>query len=295
MANSSQNVTKELLLFTAVTSGTAAFTCLAALIFVFALKLHTKLVYRMAAYQVLTSLVFAISNTLNLAAVDYRAGGYTLAGEHVTNDVCQFVAFIRMYAAWLKLLAVVLVTSHLYCYVVRYKNYKWCELAYVVASVVVPTVISVIPFFTRSYGIDGQWCWIKHAYRYAEEEKLVLWFGPALFFLSIVSVAVVYMAVVQFRRTHLESDDETILINKQSQKQILSQLLPLLAYPVLFLIFLLPSLVSQMYRQQSGDVRPWLDPVNAFFSAALSFSAGLTLLAHVFVLQCFVKRRRRYM
>ena len=254
----------------------------AALILLLALNFHRKLVYRLAAYQVLTSLVFAVSNTLNLAAVDYHGKYYTLAGESATLKVCQFVAFMRMCSAWMKLLAVVLVTVHLYCYVVRYNNWKRCEGVYVIVTVLVPTAISVIPFATGSYGPDGQWCWIARTYKHAEVEKLTLWFGPAVFFLSVVTSMVVYMAVVQYRRAYLEETDDVYVTVRQAHKQVFKQMLPLLAYPVLFFIFLLPSLVSQMYSQEES----WQDLVNAFFSAALSISAGVTLILHISIVWC---------
>ena len=286
-------VTLQVVIITGVTGGVAVLTCLSALVLILALKLHTKLVYRLAAYQVLTSLVFAIANLLNLAAVDYH-DDYKFSGDPTTRRVCQIVAFARMYSAWLKLLAVVFVTLHLYCYVVCYRNMKRCELVYVLVSLLLPITVSVVPFTfgTNSYGADGQWCWISTLSSYSELLKLLLWFGPAVFLLCIVTAAVAYLIVVLFRRACLESSDEfNIAYKQQSHKQAFNQMLPLLAYPVLFLIFLLPSLVSQVYREDEvlTDTK-WLEPVNAFFSSLLSTSAGLTLMAHISTLWCATKR-----
>lgn len=286
-------VTQQVVIITSVTGGVAVLTCVAALVLVLALKLHTKLVYRLAAYQVLTSLLFAVANCLNLAVVDYHRDNATnamfqFAGDSATHRVlCQIVAFARMYSAWVKLLAVVLVTCHLYCYVVRYNNLKRCEVVYVLVSVLVPIAICVVPFAMKSYGADGQWCWISG--ENSHQLKMSLWFGPAVFLLCIVTAAVAYMIVVLFRRACLESNDEFHNRMRQQHKNALLQLLPLLAYPVLFLIFLLPSFVSQVYGEEA-TYAAWLDPVNAFFSSLLSTSAGLTLIVHISSVWCATKR-----
>ena len=117
---------------------TSVLVCLLAAIFVFALKLHTRVVYRLALYQVLASLFFAMAETFQIIFVHYHQN------PEVYDQLCKTMGFFVLYTRWAKLLFTAWITFHLFCFAVLHKNWKRLEPLYVVTSVLVPVGIAVI-------------------------------------------------------------------------------------------------------------------------------------------------------
>ena len=121
--------------------------CLVAAILEFALKLHKKIVYRLALYyQVLAGLILALAQLLQVFEVNY------LTDPKLYDRACIALGWFGMYSQWMKLLFTVWVTFHLFCFGVLHKNLKKFEVLYVVTSLILPAVIAAVPLITRSYG-----------------------------------------------------------------------------------------------------------------------------------------------
>ena len=130
--------------------------CLLAAVLVFGLQLYTKVVYRLALYQVLASLALATVAVLQTIFINYSKN------PQVYGRVCRVIGYLDLYSEWTKLLFTMWVTFHLFCFVVLHKNQKKLEVLYIVTSLLVPALIAAIPLVTQTYGLSsgGAMCYI---------------------------------------------------------------------------------------------------------------------------------------
>ena len=266
-----------------VTNGVSVLVCLAAVVLLFALKLHKKLVYRLALYQVMAGLILALVEVFQVLEDNY------------TNDpelyerVCIALGWIGMYSQWMKLLFTVWVTFHLFCFGVLHKNLKKLEVLYVVTSLLVPAVIAAVPLLTRSYGyrsVDG--CYILEYENNVTLtngiiETFALWDGPAMVILLALSIAMAVMIIKLTQKVCWRLKYDEITDGDRFWKA-LKQLLPLAAFPALFLLFIVPLFIYDMYY---SIVTPTPDAdlvLLASTSIALwSMTSGVTLIVHIAV------------
>ena len=112
----------------AIIGGTAnsvsILVCLLAVTMVIALKLYKKAVYRLALYQVLSSLALAAVEVLQTIFVNYSQNPL------VYGRVCTGIGYLASYVEWMKLLFTMWVTFHIFCFVVLHKNQKRFEVLY---------------------------------------------------------------------------------------------------------------------------------------------------------------------
>ncbi|KAL5509140.1 hypothetical protein EMCRGX_G004450 [Ephydatia muelleri] len=142
------------------TNFASVLVCLLAAILVLCLKLYRMGVYRLALYQVLASLVFAMGQALQIIFVDYDQN----SEEGIRYDpLCTTMGWLVVYTSWVKLLFTMWVTFHVFCFAVLHKNLKKLEVLYVVTSLLVPVVIAAVPLITGTYGQDPNIgsCWIE--------------------------------------------------------------------------------------------------------------------------------------
>ena len=123
------------------TNGVSVLMCLLAAILVFVLKLHKKVVYRLALYQVFASLSFAMSQ---IVQVIYNYVSY--------NRLCIAFGWLGLYTEWVKLLFTMWVTFHLFCFAILHKNLQKLEVFYVATSLLVPAMIACVPLMSNAYG-----------------------------------------------------------------------------------------------------------------------------------------------
>ena len=263
--------------------------CSVAIVLVLVLRLYRSLVYRLAAYQVLAALLYGIVCALQILSKEETGP--------INTPLCQATAFFMIYFQWVKLMFTVWVTAHLFFFAVFYKNLKKWEPLYVLSSVLVPIVISVIPFTTGSYGRAGAWCWIQNwkgncplnISTAGVIEQFTVWYGPAFVVFVGDSLAVVVMAIVLFRRACRYSQDK----EWQQHKEALTQMLPLLAYPITYIILLLVPIATRVHTAHSHDpssVDYALLATTGMCMSLWGLAAGVALLAHM----CLVKKRKRH-
>ena len=277
----------------AVPYGTALVVCLFAVILVCALKLYKKPVYRLALYQVVAALAYA-------ALILFEP--LIFLNDDIVNDpdtfrpLCATVATLDLYIAWTKVLLALCVTIHLFCFTVFYKNLKNFEALYVAASLAIPVAIVIVPHTTDSYGLSGSWCWIQSWKDNCPQdpllagitEQFVLWFVPTVVILVVEMVAVIVMVIVLCRRAHSRapanvSDDD-------QNRKALKQLLPLVAYPILFSVFLILPFV---YRVYDGPATLGLTVASGSSPAGWSLSMGITLIVHIYLTRRAKRKRTK--
>ena len=257
--------------------------CTLAAILVFVLKLHRKVVYRLYLYQVLASLAFAAVEVLQIISADRKKiTAFSLA--------CTVIAALDLYLRWVKLLFTMWVTFHLFCFAVLHKNLKKLEVLYVVTSLLIPTVIAAVPLITKTYGVVRleNNCYIfvnNDSNHIASTEMMALWNAPAMAILLTASIAMVAMVMKLAHRVCQRVKYEPITDGGQYWKA-LKQLLPLVAFPMFFFIFIIPVLVFDIFLDNEA-----LYLASVIFVALWSLVSGVTLLVHISVAMCCTRRK----
>ena len=181
-------------------AGAGVLICATSIVLAASLKLYKQLVYRLAIYQVCSALGFevtAILDTVQFTILTYSKG-LTYHFPPSLLDQCFSNYIFRNNDA-----------VHLFCFAVCYRNLKRLELCYVVTSLVVSLVVSIVPFTTKSYGQENNgssWCWIvtenQNCHPNSSKtagfiEVFALWFGPALVsLLAVSSLVAIYVMCV---------------------------------------------------------------------------------------------------
>ena len=237
-------------------------TCLVALCWLFYLKLHKQFIYRLAAYQVMASLLNELFTVCQFTFLEYNDSKYMYS-------LCVTVSYLVQIAVWMKTFFSCWIIFHLFFFAVLLKNMRRLEPLYVITSILVPIAISSVPLITKSYGPTGEWCWIQRKkcgenYVVGDIEQIAVWYGPAFVLLVLQCVAMLIMNNIAFK-----------------------QLLPLVAYPVLFCILIIPPLIARVYGfVSSTPPSQGLVILLAICVPAWSLSAGVTLIVHIGGLKC---------
>ena len=270
--------------------------CVVAVSMVIVLRLYIHFIYRLAMYQVLASLFFSMSIGLALMLYDYKE-------DHLYYTVsCKMTAFLLVYSPWVKILFTSWLTFHLFSYVVFFKNLKRLEWLYISSSVFGPLLIACIPLVHNDYGFVGPWCYIRSwnddcaTEKYTEGiiEQFVLFYGPAFLMVGLCVVAIVTMLSVllyrNYSRVIYDDQSHAPLLDRDQRKEVIKQLLPLLAYPIIYLLILIFPLTYRIYSAISPDT----DFVSLLFLGlsydSVGFFSSMALLVHL----CSVQRYKRW-
>ena len=250
-------------------------TCLFALSWLFYLKLYKQFLYRLAAYQVMASLFHALLGVCQFSFLEYNDSKYT---------ACAAVGYLYLAAAWMKVTFGCWITFHLFCFAVLLKNMRKLEPLYVISSILVPILVSTIPLITKTYGPSGEWCSLRriecgHIEFDVVTEQIAIWYGPVFIVLVLQCIAMVIMMITVYYRAHRKSDDN--VFGRDKNNVAFKQLLPLVAYPVLFCILIIPPLIARVYGFASSTPNEGLLILTTICIPAWSFSAGVTLIVHI--------------
>lgn len=264
--------------------------CFVALLLVMLFRLYKQFAYRLALYQVLAAMAFGVVCAAEATFVAYDSD------PAVYSRACQAVATVFFCLEWVKLMFTNCVTFHLFCFAILNKNLKRLEPLYVVASLVLPAVLASVPHMTRSYGRSGAWCWIQdwknncpsEILEEGNVETFALWYGPAFCLLLVDSVAMVAMGFILAYRARRRREDarENLLPSSKAHAKALNQLLPLLAYPVVFFVFILGMFSYRLYNAQPRPPNYLLLKATAILAPGVGLTAGVVLLVHIAVAKC---------
>ena len=279
----------------------ATIVCSVAVTLVCIFKLYKHFAHRLALYQVLAALLYGASLAMELVF-------YPDPNQEMNSAGCKAIGFFFLYFSLVKLMFTSWVVLHLLCFSVFYKNFQHLEKLFVCISIGLPLLIVWVPFINDAYGSSGAWCWIRNwqndcsaeLYTPGIAEQFGL-LGLAMFCSIIDSIAIIVI-ISRLVCCQWSSEEVPLLMNERRMKfKALKELLPLLVYPILFCILLIPLVVNRAI-----DAIP-NSPANVVVSTLVSgifvplqpFFAGLALLVHVCVLKCwtckcFRKRRQHH-
>ena len=245
----------------AVSAGISAAACSVAVILLLWQRMYRCFTNRLVLYL----LLYTMANALNYVM---RLGGTfpSFVKSEVYNDwFCPFHGFLTLYFDFAQLLMQTGLTFHIGCLVVlvevrctrplghcyqgitsafesgsrNAKRYAVClELVYALAPALIPLLFAWVPFTTNDFGPSGLWCWIRRT----DEEKCelvisgviqqyTLWYGPLMVVTLInTTVIIITIATICKKAHHFKKSGETLTGYKNTLKQVL----PILAYPVIF-------------------------------------------------------------
>ena len=256
-------------------------------------KLYRYLSHRLATYQVLAALFFGCVCALEMIFINYSKN------PSLYQSLCAGAGFLLEYAVWVKLMFMFCLTFHLFSFAVFHADLIHFEIPYVIVSIGGPLLFCWVPFIHSVYGQAGAWCWIQNWKGDCADNKLPdgeieeysLLYGPAFVGLSLSAVAVFVIVVVLLYRAYCNDsrtkmNEEYIPLLTLQRKKALREILPLVAYPILFIIFFMPSFVNRIRGAVLKDTSLASFMWSAVTTPMLSFFAGLTLILHIAILEC---------
>ena len=215
--------------------------CFTILIMLFQ-KAYKEFVHRLAFYLTITALVVSIVLLIRVAATEQRCGHLVVKDDNYR--LCAAMGFLLEYSALVALVFLFWVTFHIFMMAVFKQNFytsRKNEVACVVIAIVVPFLISIVPFipFNQNgimYGLTVPWCWIKatdencNAYNEGFSEQIALFYGPLTLLILFNFVVMVAAVIVLCRGTKAENK-----LRLQNQyKKALKETWPLILYPLFF-------------------------------------------------------------
>ena len=262
----------------------------------FCFNLHRQLIYRLALYQVCSAFGYGVTCAFDVIQVPFIQNGNR---GQVNHPLCYISSFLTTYTLLAKLLFTLVMTIHLFFFTVFYKNLRKLEVWYVLTALVLPLLAAIVPFTTDTYGQSGRgspWCWITvDAIDCSDAtnhngvlEVFSLWLGPAVVCLVIMFTLVcILIGVLVFR---IYQHAASVVKNRLALKQMM----PLLAYPVVYCALVFVTVVHYIY-----DAIPGSHTSETAFSISdeLSFTgyvwtAGLTFLIHILVVKTSMKKTK---
>ena len=256
------NVTHEHYLGVFVTQLTlASMACVAscvAFVTIVLCKGYKRFVYRLVLYLMATNLFQSLTNILEGLPMTWvklnGVGVVTERNESAWKELCVVDAFLNQIAIWMQNFIILWIIFYLLMIVwklarVQQQPYghqsgqitkpgvSKKELVGVIFCVGFPFIFNWIPFAKNLYGPSGMWCWIKltnslgcHShYKLGLTLTFLLYYGPLLVIFSFSSAAIVYIVIFLCIK-YSKAKGELRLIYRKALKEML----PLLAYPILF-------------------------------------------------------------
>ena len=253
-------------------------------------------VYRLAVYQVLSSLFTSASVALVLAERDEKTVYF--------NVICQAEAFLLEYTNWVKTLFTLCLSIHLFIYTVYLKNLQRLEYLYIVISLCLPLLQAWVPFIHHNYGLAGAWCFIKSWKDNCAQEKddegiieqFALYFGPMMACVVVCIILCFTTIFVMVKRLHsFSSDHEQLLIESNenvTKKEALKQIIPLLLYPALYSVLMIVSTGRRIHDAVSSDssnIVIWISGLMG--GASYGFLNAILLFCHIAYV--YFKKKRK--
>ena len=262
--------------------------CLSTVAVVCKQRLHKTLVYRLAVYQVLSAMEFSI---LWIIVSVKMYGFYSIKIVVVLDALLMGSSFIKlMFTVWISI--------HLFALAVFHKNLQRLERLYVVSSLLIPLAVTIVLL-----GINLTGC---HGYRTYLREEIIFIIIFAV--LVIVSLLMVVMGIILCHRACRRRNAVLSEYDKQ-HKKVLREMLPLLLYPIFFLLFTMVIFVFAVYDFGTPaynftymsyntnttitmtEYNLWAPTLFGIFAPFWSFTTSLLLISHLCVVRCVNKKK----
>ena len=289
---------KNLLLY--ILGGGSAFStliCVIALLITCYYRLYKRIVHRLVIYQLLSAIMFSLVCSAELSFLNYDYNDSSM----MMKALCGAVGFLVSVTIGIKFIITFWLTFYLFMFAVFSKDLYHLELLYIITSIGIPLLFDWIPFVNGLYGAAGAWCWIRNWKGGCPEDKIMLgtieqyafeYVPGGLLFLIDLILIIVTIGVLLYRsycRPVKEAAEYDPLLERQAkrQKKAFKEILPLILYPIIFIILFLPSLIQRIY----GAIVPEAQRYFVFVLQAVTIPGyglfvGVIVIIHIFIMKC---------
>ncbi|XP_011404082.1 PREDICTED: cyclic AMP receptor 2-like [Amphimedon queenslandica] len=284
----------------------SATVCLTALLMIIKLKYYKDTVQRLLLWQLIAGLGLSLYNMLNLLFINYDEE----TSSRAYTVLCSIVGYIGTVTFFVKIAFTLWLTIFLFRCLVCLKDPKELskmEILYVSTSLGLPLLVSLVPFIHHSYGIAGAWCWIKEwKDDCASDEKLVLGVifedafyssGAVIALTNAVLITITLSTVLCRIRCSCvgssSSEKEQLLETVQlKHKNLLKKLLPLIAYPLVFLFLIIFPLTNRIYGGIGKRISFPLFMLHAAVEPFWGLFVGVAIIVHIAVIEYKKKTKK---
>ena len=190
-----------------------------------------------------------------ISAMHSLVYGVFRSSTTVSDISCLVLGFAELYCSWVELMLLSCMMVYLLLLVVGGR-----ELSYVVQmllSFLLPLTWCWVPFLFKSFGAVGPWCGIR-AHRSDEDcglyttgviFRFILWQIPLFGAFSVFFLVCFLLFFRKLRRDSVKWEAAHYEPKaKEAKKIVIRQLMPLLSYPVIYLLLKFPLLLNQIYE-----------------------------------------------
>ena len=244
-------------------------TCVVTLILVCVLKLHKTQIYRLAMYQVLSALVFSIL--------------WIVVSINPTVTLVVVIGALLLGSMVMKLMFTVWIVIHLFALAVFHKKLQRLEPLYVASSLLIPLMVTavILPIgvVEKSHITSKYACMI-------EDIMFTIVFGVLVFTSWLIITMGTVLCHRACRRRNLVLSD----YDKQ-HKKALCEIVPLLLYPILFLLLITPIFVISVRDITRPEKVFPSGLIFSIFAPIWSFTTSMSLIYHLCVVRHLKKTR----
>ena len=270
--------------------------CFIALLITCYYRLYKRFVHRLVIYQLFSAIIFSLVCSAQLSFLNYDYNDSSM----MMKALCGTVGFLLSVTVGTKFLITFWLTFYLFMFAVFSKDLRHLELLYVITSIGIPLLFDWIPFVNGLYGVAGAWCWIKNWKGNCPEDKMLLGTieqyaflyvpGGVLFLIDLILI-IVTIGVLLYRsycRPVKKTAEYDPLLERQAkgQKKAFKEILPLMLYPIIFMILFLPSLIQRIYGAIVPETEYFLFVLHAATGSSWGIFVGVIVMIHVFILKC---------
>lgn len=239
----------------------------------------------------------------------------TFVMSEAYTPFCSASGFLNEYSGFAQLLSQTVLTFHIGCLIVlveirctrplghnylgittafemnstrKAKCYGRClELFFALSPLVIPHSFIWVPFINDNYGhAYGLWCWIRRTGDNCKPvpsgivEEYAIYYGPLLF-LTFANACVIITTIVtiSWKAYHAHKLGEISTGYQDTMKQVL----PILAYPIIFQVLSWFSLADRLYSLLSSESNIPLFVIHSIGSPSWGFFAAVTFAIYFVV------------
>lgn len=236
--------------------------CSVAVALFFLYKLHRYFNYRLILYLLVANMLHSTVEALQLPFLWIQVS--SKAPDTAGSIYCMGMAFLEEYSGLVLLLCVAFICAEIFVMVVCYSELSKVEVPCVALCIVLPVLVSAVPFTTNTYGFSNGVCWIEQnkassSRSLGQVEQYALWYGPAIAIgiccMFCTVAAIVFITCHSFRNRVMDgsaSDHLEIPLQISLQGKYISALketLPFMIYPITVLIVSLAEISSVLYTE----------------------------------------------
>ena len=274
--NASNDDYKVTLISVGTIVGVTVIVCVIAVILIVTMRLHTKMVYRLALYQIVSIILLLVLWEAYLTARLSVSG----LGGYVVGTVLTFSAYVyQSLCTW--------IVVHLFALAVCHKNLNRLEPLYVVSSLLVSSVmlvVSLILVFVAKGETNSDGCITYHVILIKRIVEGIV----ACLVIAFNCASMIVTGLILCRRAYGKHIAGYRSLSQQ-HKKALCEMLPLLMFPVLSIVT--PVLYIELnHFNHAFDYRSRF--VISFITFTWSMMCILSIISHLGVV-LYIRRTAR--